>query len=158
MKKRITFDYDEENGLMIAQLRVGGKTYFGTAAKNPGDDDPFPPSYSIGEKIAEARAYKSMYSDKIAEKKLELKGVKRVFCAMPPGTKNRNYVEHLYLAIIDEIKELEDLKRRCDKSISTAIESRGIYVRSRLMKKEQRKEVLKELGKAIKVLGQDKKD
>ena len=38
MKKKLSFDYDEESGVMIAQLRVGGRTYFGTAVKHP--DDP----------------------------------------------------------------------------------------------------------------------
>lgn len=150
MKKRITFDYDEENGLMIAQLRTGGKTYFGTAAKHP--DDPFPPSFSVGEKIAGARAYKNMYSDQIADKKLELKGLERLFAAMPVDAVNKHYVKHLYKAICNELEELKIAKYECNKTINTAIESRNIYIKSRTTNKEERDKMLNKLGEAFKQL------
>ena len=157
MKKRLSFDYDEESGIMIAQLRTGGKTYFGMATKNP-EDDPFPPSFSIGEKIAEARAYKNMYSDQIIDKKFELKGLERLLAAMPVGAINRHYVEHLYNAIVYELEGLKLAKYECDRAVNTAIESRNIYIKSRTTNKEERDKMLNQLGEAIKKLSQDKND
>ena len=156
MKKRTTFDYDEKNGLMIAQLRTGGKTYFGTAAKHP--DDPFPPSYSIGEKIAEARAYKNFYADKIEEKKIELKGLERLLAAMPVDATNRHYVKNLYRAICYELADLKAAKHECDERINIAIESRSIYIRSRTGDKKAKKEYLDKLGKSLKELNNIKTD
>ena len=157
MKKKLSFDYDEESGIMIAQLRTGGKTYFGMATKNP-EDDPFPPSFSIGEKIAGARAYRNMYSDQIIDKKFELKGLERLLAAMPVGAVNRHYVEHLYNAIVYELEGLKLAQYECDKAVNTAIESRNIYIKSRKINKEERDKMLDQLGEAIKRLSEDKND
>ena len=152
MKKRITFDYDEENGLMIAQLRAGGKTYFGMATKNP-EDDPFPPSFSIGEKIAEARAYKNMYSDQIIDKKFELKGLERLLAAMPEDNPGFRYVVHLIDAIQNEIYDLIGEKKTWKKIINSAIDARGMYIRSRSTNKKDKDKYLQTLGQAIHDLG-----
>ncbi len=154
MKKRLSFDYDEEFGLMIAQLKVGGKTYFGTAVKHP--DDPFPPSFSVGEKIAGARAYISMYNDKLEEKRIELKGVGRIFNSMPldnPGTK---YVFGMLNALNREYENLLYEREECRQTVARAIEARELYIRSRTINREERQKKLNELGEAIEQLGQDK--
>ena len=154
MKKKLSFDYDEESGVMIAQLRVGGRTYFGTAVKHP--DDPFPPSFSVGEKIAGARAYISMYNDKLAEKRIELKGVGRVFNSMPldnPGTK---YVAGMLNALNQEYENLLYEREEYRQTIARAIEARELYIRSRTTNREEKQKKLDELGEAIKQLGQDK--
>lgn len=154
MKKRISFDYDEESGVMIAQLRVGGKTYFGTAVKHP--DDPFPPSFSVGEKIAGARAYISMYNDKLEEKRIELKVVGRIFNSIPldnPGTK---YVFGLLNTLNKEYENLLYEREEYRKSIRTAIEARELYIRSRTTNKEERDKILNQIGESFKQLSQDK--
>ena len=154
MKKRLSFDYDEESGIMIAQLRVGGKTYFGTAVKHP--DDPFPPSFSVGEQIAGARAYISMYNDKLEEKRIELKGVGRVFYSMPfdnPGTK---YVLNMLNALNQEYEKLLDERKGYRKLVKTAIEARELYIRSRTTNKEERDKILNQIGESFKQLNQDK--
>lgn len=154
MKKKLSFDYDKESGVMIAQLRVGGKTYFGTAVKHP--DDPFPPSFSIGEKIAGARAYISMYNDKLEEKRIELKVIKRILNSMPPDNPGIKYVFGLLDAINQEYENLIYEREECRHTIATAIEARELFIRSRTTDKKERQKKLDELGEAIKQLGQDK--
>ena len=154
MKKRISFDYDEESGVMIAQLRVGGKTYFGTAVKHP--DDPSPTSFSIGERIAGSRAYISMYNDKLEEKRIELKGVKRILNSIPldnPGTK---YVFGLLNALNKEYENLLLEREGYKKSIKTAIEASELYIRSRTINKEERDKILNQIKESFGRLSQDK--
>lgn len=66
MKKKISFDYDKEAGLTIAQLRSPKGTFFGISQQHP--DDKFNSSEYIGSEIAEARAYINFINDKIYDK------------------------------------------------------------------------------------------
>lgn len=151
MKKRIEFDYNEHTGLTIAKLYTSRGLFCGMAVKHP--DDKFKPSYSVGMNIAEARAYINMYNALIRDKKLELKGIKRLLAALPEEATNRNYATNLERAIEDEILELKCRKKSYQISIRTAIESRNIYIRSRSINREERKKVLAGLGEAIGALG-----
>ena len=151
MKKRIEFDYNEDTGLTIAKLYTSKGLFFGMAVKHP--DDKFKPSYSVGMKIAEARAYINMYNALIRDKKLELKGIKRLLAAMPEEATNRNYATNLEKTIENEILELKTQKRNRQTSIKIAIESRNIYIRSRSINREEREKVLAGLGEAIGALG-----
>lgn len=154
MKKKLSFDYDEESGMMIAQLRVGGKTYFGTAVKHP--DDPFPPSFSVGEKIAGARAYISMYNDKLAEKRIELKGIRRILNSMPLDNPGKKYIFNMLNALNQEYEKLLGERKGYKKLIKTAIEARELYIRSRTTNKEERDKILNQIGESFKQLNQDK--
>lgn len=154
MKKKLSFDYDKESGVMIAQLRVGGKTYFGTAVKH--QDDPFPPSFSIGEKIAGARAYISMYNDKLEEKRIELKVIKRILNSMPPDNPGIKYVFGLLDAINQEYENLIYEREECRHTIATAIEARELFIRSRTTDKKERDKILNQIGESFKQLNQDK--
>lgn len=154
MKKRITFDYDESTGLTIAQLRTPKGTFFGMSQKHP--DDPFNPSYSIGTEIAEARAYINFINAKIADKRNELKGVKRLLCAMPAGYTNRIYAENLYVTIGGEIFDLEEEKRLWQKKINNVIEGRNIYIRSRSATKEEKEKLRNAIKEGFKAISQVK--
>ena len=154
MKKRITFDYDEKTGLTIAQLRTSKGTFFGMSQKHP--DDPFPPSPSIGTEIAEARAYINFINDKIYDKKNELKGLKRLLCAMPPEAPGRHYAENLYVAIIYEISELKEERYFWKKKINNIIEGRNIYIRSRSATKEEKEKMRAAVAEGFKTISQVK--
>ena len=154
MKKRITFDYDEKTGLTIAQLRTSKGTYFGMSQKHP--DDPFPPSPSIGTEIAEARAYINFINDKMNEKRIELKGLKRLLSAMPEGNYGRRYVRNLYLAICREIADLEGEKHLWKKKIDNVIEGRNIYIRSRSATKEEKEKMRAAVAEGFKAISQVK--
>jgi hypothetical protein len=154
MKKKISFDYDKEAGLTIAQLRTPKGTFFGTSQKHP--DDKFNSSEYIGSEIAEARAYINFINDKIYDKKNELKGLKRLLCAMPPETPGRNYAEHLYKAISFEISDLEEDKQFYKNRINQVIEARKIYIRSRSATKEEKEKMQAAITEGFKTISQVK--
>jgi hypothetical protein len=154
MKKKISFDYDKEAGLTIAQLRTPKGTFFGTSQKHP--DDKFNSSEYIGSEIAEARAYINFINDKIYDKKNELKGLKRLLCAMPPETTGRNYAEHLYKAISFEISDLEEDKQFYKNRINQVIEARKIYIRSRSATKEEKNKMQAAIAEGFKTISQVK--
>ena len=153
MKKRITFDYDD-SGLTIAKLRVGEKTYFGTAQKHP--DDKFNASYGVGVEIAEARAYIHYINDKISDKTIELKSLKRVLYAMPKETQGRNYVENVYKAICLEIADLKGERYLLKQKINNVIEGRNIYIRSRSATKEEKEKMRAAIQEGFKTISQVK--
>lgn len=152
MKKKIDFNYDAESGITTAELRVGERHFYGTSTKHP--DDIFNSSMSIGMNIAEARAYINMYNALIRDKRLELKGVNRVLNAMPFEATNRDYVQNLKWAILQEIETLKEKKQIHKQKIDSAIEARKLYINSRTMDKKEREEILKKLDAGFKKLGE----
>lgn len=152
MKKKIDFDYDAEAGITTAGLRVGERHFYGTSKKHP--DDAFNSSMSVGMNIAEARAYINMYNALIRDKRLELKGVNRVLNAMPYEATNRDYVQNLKWAILQEIEALKEKKKIHKQKIDSAIEARKLYINSRTMDKKEREEILKKLDAGFKKLGE----
>lgn len=151
MKKKISFDYDEEAGLTIATLKTSKGTFYGTSCKHP--DDKFHSSYSIGTQIAEARANINLCNKLIANKKLEQKGLKRLLAAMPEDNPGFRYVVHLIDAIQNEIYDIIGEKKTWKKTINSAIDARGMYIRSRSTDKKEKDKYLQTLGQAIHDLG-----
>lgn len=153
MKKRISFDYAEESGLTIATLKTGKGNFFGTSNKHP--DDTFPSSYSVGTTIAEARANINYLNRQIADKKIELKGLKRLLAAMPEEATNRHYAVNLAKAINLELDDLKNYKGFWKAVINDAIEARGIYLRSRSMSKEEKEKMRNTIRDSLAALGQN---
>lgn len=135
MKHKIDFDYNED-GFTLATLKTSIGTFYGTSCKHP--DDKFSPSYMTGCTIAEARAWINLCNKQIANKKLELKGLKRLLAAMPENKPGREYAKNLYAAIENEIKGYREEKKYYKNVINTAIDSRRIYINSRSMTKEEK--------------------
>ena len=157
MKKRISFDYDEEAGLTVATLKTSIGTFYGTSQKHP--DDTFHSSYSVGTNIAEARANINMLNKMIANKTIEKKGLYRLIHSMPSSNEGFRYVVNLYDAINSEIYDLRQKKVEWQRFISNVISGRKIYLKSRNTDREARDKYLKELGKGIKALSNlSKKD
>ena len=160
MKRQISFDYDKESGMTIATLKTNKGTFYGSSCKHP--DDTFPASYSVGMNIAEARANINLCNYLLKEKRLEIKGLKRLAAAMPEDKDGYVYILRLIDAIHEEIYDLIDLKIMWKRNINTAIESRALYINSRTTNREEREKYLKTLGEAIHNLGelskQDKED
>lgn len=155
MKKQISFDYDLDTGLTIAQLKTKKGIYFGTSCKHP--DDPFTPSYSVGTNIAEARANISLINAQIEDKKLELKGIKRLLAAMPEDVSGRKYAVNLAAAIKSEIIALKKNKIEYKKIINNAIEARKIYLHSRSMTREEKERMRNTIKASFEALSnQDK--
>lgn len=154
MKKKISFDYDKETGLTIAQLRTPKGTFFGMSQKHP--DDPFPSSETIGCEIAEARAYINFINNQIYDKNNELKGLKRLLCAIPIEVLNRCYAERLYKAITFEINDLKNEKRNWKAKINHLIEARGVYIRSRSATKEEKEKMRAAIAEGFKSISQVK--
>jgi hypothetical protein len=156
MKHKIDFDYNED-GFTLATLRTSVGTFYGTSCKHP--DDKFSPSYMTGCTIAEARAWINFCNKQIANKKLELKGLKRLLAAMPEGKPGREYAENLYAAIEKEIEDYKQDKIYFKNSIDVAIDSRRIYINSRSMTKEEKENMRKLIKQSFSSLSnQDKVD
>lgn len=156
MKKKIDFNYDADTGHTIATLTTEYNTFIGEAQIHP--DDPFRPSYSIGMDIAEARAKIQMYNQRIRDKKIEMKGVERLLCAIPKEKKNRHYAENLYLAMCNELDQLYQSKFAEQSKIKEVIRAREIYIRSRSTSKEDKEEFAKKIQLAFDALNKDKTD
>ena len=148
MKRKTDFRITDDNNTVLCILKVGDQTFFGEASKNT-ETDPFPGSYSIGTRIAEARAYKEYYQYLIRSKKLELKGVKRVLYSTKTG---RAHILNVYNAIVKEIANLRFEIYNCDNEIKTAIKSRELYIKSRQTDKKERDRALKTLEEGFKAL------
>lgn len=148
MKRKTDFRITDDNNTVLCVLKVGDQTFFGEASKNT-ETDPFPGSYSIGTRIAEARAYKEYYQYLIRNKKLELKGVKRVLYSTKRG---RSHILNVYNAIACEIANLKLEIYNCDNEIKTAIKSRELYIKSRQTDKKERDRALKTLEEGFKTL------
>lgn len=157
MKKRISFDYDEEAGLTVATLKTNIGTFYGTSQKHP--DDTFHSSYSVGMNIAEARANISMLNKMIANKKLEKKSLYRLRHSMPVTNEGFRYIVGLYDAIDNEINDLKQKKVEWQRLISNVIEGRKLYLKSRNTDRKARDKYLEELSKGIQTLSNlSKKD
>lgn len=156
MKYKFTYDYDKETGFTIGHLRTSKGLFFGTSCQHP--DDPFPPSEITGASIAEARCYINLYNKLIAEKKIELKGIKRLLAAMPEGYTNRCYAENLYKAIETEIEDLNYKKLNEKAIINGTIDGRGAYIRSRSATKEEKEQMRKAIIEGFNTLSSAKKD
>lgn len=154
MKKKISFDYNKETGLTIAQLKTPKGTFFGMSQQHP--DDPFPPSETIGCEIAEARAYINFINDQIYDKSNELKGLKRLLYTIPVEAKNRRYTERLYKAITSEINDLKNEKSNWQAKINYLIEARGVYIRSRSATKEEKEKMRAAIAEGFKSISQVK--
>jgi chorismate mutase len=150
VKTKVDLSFSENNGNTTASLHAKDKVFLGISTCN--SEDPFPPSYSIGARIAEARAYKHFYQDQINNKKNELKGVKRILYSFPKDHKDIKYIQHMYNAITKEIEELKLNIAECDHEIATAIESRALYVKSRRTNRKDRAEGQKKLQEAFDML------
>ena len=148
MKRKVNFKITDDNDAVICALKVGDQTFYGEATKNS-ETDPFPGSYSIGTRIAEARAYKEYYQYLIKNKKLELKGVKRVLYSTKKG---RAHILNVYNAIANEIANLRREVFNCDNEIRTAIKSRELYIKSRQTDKKERDRALKTLEEGFKAI------
>lgn len=154
MKHKIDFDYNED-GFTLATLKTSIGTFYGTSCKHP--DDKFSPSYMTGCTIAEARAWINLCNKQIANKKLELKGLKRLLAAMPENKPGREYAENLYAAIEKEIEGYKQDKIYFKNTIDVAIDSRRIYLKSRSMTKEEKENMRNVIKQSFAVLGsQDK--
>ncbi|HAH17816.1 MAG TPA: hypothetical protein DCL29_02220 [Eubacterium sp.] len=157
MKKKISFDYNEEAGLTVATLKTSIGTFYGTSQKHP--DDTFHSSYSVGTNIAEARANINMLNKMIADKTIEKKGLHRLINSMPADNEGFKYAVNLYDTINSEIYDLRQKKVEWQRLISNVIEGRKLYLKSRNTDREARDKYLKELGKGIKALSNlSKKD
>lgn len=156
MKYKFTYDYNKETGFTVGQLRTSKGLFFGTSCQHP--DDPFPPSEITGASIAEARCYINLYNKLIAEKKIELKGIKRLLAAMPKGYTNRCYAENLYKAIKTEIEDLNYKKLNEKAIINGTIDGRGAYIRSRSATKEEKEQMRKAIIEGFNTLSSAKKD
>ena len=156
MKYKFTYDYNKETGFTVGQLRTSKGLFFGTSCQHP--DDPFPPSEITGASIAEARCYINLYNKLIAEKKIELKGIKRLLAAMPEGYTNRCYAENLYKAIEKEIEDLNYKKLNEKAIINGTIDGRGVYIRSRSATKEEKEKMQKAIIEGFNTLSSTKKD
>lgn len=154
MKKRISFDYDEEAGLTIATLKTSKGTFYGTSCKHP--DDKFHSSYSVGTDIAEARAYISFINNQISDKKNELKGLDRLLAAMPNNAPGIHYPHNLQRAIIFEIDNLKEEKNLWKSKINQIIEGRKIYIRSRSATKEEKEKMRAAIAESFKAISQVK--
>lgn len=156
MKKKIDFDYNADTGHTIATLTTEYGTFIGEAQIHP--DDPFRPSYSVGMEIAEARAKIQMYNQRIRDKKMEMKGLERLLCAIPKEKKNRHYAENLYLAMCNELNQLYNSKFDEQYKIKETIRAREVYIRSRSTSKEDKEEFAKKIQMAFDALSKDKTD
>ena len=97
-----------------------------------------------------------MYNDKLEEKRIELKGVKRILNSMPLDNPGTIYVFGLLNALNKEYENLLYEREEYRKSIRTAIEARELYIRSRTTNKEERDKILNQIGESFKQLSQDK--
>lgn len=157
MKHKISFDYNEAQGLTIATLKTSRGTFYGTSYKHP--DDKYSSSYIIGTNIAEARAWINFYNKEITNKKLELKGLKRLLAAMPDDKPGKEYVWRLHNAIETEIEDLKIEKALYKGEVSANIEARNIYLRSRNLSKEDRKRIQEVIRQGFEqISNQDKID
>lgn len=156
MKYKFTYDYDKETGFTVGQLRTSKGLFFGASCQHP--DDPFPPSEIMGASIAEARCYINLYNKLIADKKIELKAIKRLLAAMPEGCTNRCYVENLYNAIMSEIEDLKFRKQNEKFIINNKIDGRRIYIKSRSATKEEKERMQKAIVEGFNTLSSTKKD
>ena len=156
MKYKFTYDHDKETGFTVGHLRTSKGTFFGTSCIHP--DDPFPPSEIMGASIAEARCYINLYNKLIADKKIELKAIKRLLAAMPEGYTNRGYAENLYNAIMSEIEDLKFRKLNEKTRINGLIDGRGAYIRSRSATKEEKEKMQKAIVEGFNALSSAKKD
>lgn len=156
MKYKFTYDYDKETGFTVGQLRTSKGLFFGASCQHP--DDPFPPSEIMGASIAEARCYINLYNKLIADKKIELKAIKRLLAAMPEGCTNRCYVENLYKAIMSEIEDLKFRKQNEKSIINNTIDGRRIYIKSRSATKEEKERMQKAIVEGFNTLSSTKKD
>ena len=160
MRKKIYFNFDEEIGVTIATLKTRIGTFLGSSKQN--DDDPLHPSFMVGSIIAEARAYIKFINKKIALKRYELKGLKRLKGSMPSSVEGYHYVENLYDTILDEILMLKREKKAWKDQINSAIKSRELYIRIRTTDKKAKEEMLNNIKQGFKTLEniskEDKKD
>lgn len=154
MKKKISFDYDEEDGLTIATLKTSKGTFYGISCKHP--DDKFHSSYSVGTDIAEARAHISFINSQIYDKKNELKGLNRLLAAMPDNAPGIHYPRNLRQAIIFEIDNLKKEKELWKSKVNQIIEGRKIYIRSRSATKEEKEKMRAAIAESFKTLSQVK--
>lgn len=154
MKRKITFEYDEVTGHTSATLCTKYGNFYGEAQISK--DDPFPPSYSIGEKIAESRAYINYYKSQYNDKKQQKKGIERLMNAIPYKNPGWLYAYNLSNAIAKEMIEIDkDIKFYQERERS-AVEARMIYIRSRTTDRKAKEKYLENLGNAIKQLGEVK--
>ena len=158
MKRKIDFNYNDETGYTKATLTTKYGTFIGEAQIHP--DDPFTPSYSVGMRIAEARAYINLYNKCIADKKIEIKGIKRLLNAIPKSEyKSYSYAEKLYLAMLIELNDLYAARKEVRTTVNETIRARSIYIRSRQTDREEKAKFEKQLQKAFAALSAtDNKD
>ena len=150
MKRKIDFDYNEETGMTLATLKTSIGTFFGMSCKHPNDE--FPPSYSVGMKIAEARAYISLYNRQLYNKRLELKGIQRLMCAIPRDNAGYKYVDNLYTAMLAEYNSLLKAKQEAKQFLNEAIDARAFYIKSRKTDRKAREEGKQKLKQAFETL------
>lgn len=155
MKRKLDFEYDD--GYTRATLKTKYGTFIGEAWISK--KDPFPPSYSIGMRIAEGRAYMALYDKRIYDKKNELKGIDRLLHSIPPTQqKAYAYARNMRCAIAQEIVEFEKERADAKVLVDEALRARNMYIRSRTTDHKAREEYFKTLGQAIEALGSVKTD
>ena len=155
MKHRISFDYNAEDGLTIATLKTSKGTFYGTSHQHP--DDKLPSSYVTGTDLAKARAWINFYNKQIADKKIELKGLKRLLASIPVNKPGREYAARLHDAILNELKNLYNEKAAWKAYMYNVMESRNLYIKSRSTTKEERENMQKVIKQGFEALSnQDK--
>lgn len=150
--KIINIDTHENHTFVTLQTPIGIFTGVSTFNK---DEDPLEPSAIIGGRIAEDRAYIQFYNELLRDKRNELKGIKRLINSSNRSKPGMNHLIRMWSTMYYEYMELLSKRREYKQDIDAAIESRKIYVRSRIENKEEKQKKLEELGNAIKTLGQN---
>lgn len=156
MKVKVTKMYQsEDRSLTTVTLATPIGEFRGMAKFNP-EKDPLTPSFMLGGRIAEDRAYIAFYDELIKRKTYEIKGIKRVLNSSYPNKPGWTHLIKIFISVIHERDELIDKRDRYTQDIADALEGRKLFVRSRTDDKETKKKKLEELGSAIKALGQNK--
>lgn len=140
----------------IIKVTIGTRIgkFTGTAKFNR-EKDPLEPSQMTGGQIAEFRAWIKYYNELIKMKELEIKGLKRLRSTVKPNSDTWKRTSNLIEAIIFEMEALEADRYSYEDAIKSAIDSRGIYVRSRQIDHKARAQYIKNVQDAMRVLGQN---
>lgn len=153
--------FDGEDGRTYAVLTTKQGKFFGDSKYNV-QTEKLPPSYMVGSRIAEDRAWVQYYLYMLRQTETQKKGVLRTWNSIPADKKEvKHYVGGTLKAIQKEIDMYQANINFYKRDINDAIEARKLYIRSRSATKEEKERQKKALGEAMAALGKlnkDKKD
>ena len=154
MKTKVTdVTYTSDHVYTVVELTTPIGRFYGKSTFNE-DKDPLKPSAILGGRIAEDRAYIEFYNQLMINKRIELKGIKRLLDSSNPDKSGYNHIKKMYDVISHELEDLKTMKQFYQRDIKEAVDGRRLFVQSRTEDKETKKQKLDQLGSAIKALGQ----